>query len=246
MFIQLHADGQYRNYQSTSVSHGESVSTLYGLPPADCAALGLTTPCVNPLELTGFETGMRLLHGGASLRLDLRRPGREGAGFSVFVDGTYAHGVASDPERHATFTAESALALGGINRTFILRGRAQVVESIDDRPINFEELISPSGAIGMRGFPEGRFRGLSGVVGTAEYRWYVSSYLDATLFTDVGTVAGHNFSGMVWDRWFPTYGVGLRTFLTQGPYWEAVPRWGVQFTYAPDYGFRLLLTMAAF
>ena len=48
----------------------------------------------------------------------------------------------------------------------------------------------------MRGFPEGRFRGVSGIVGTAEYRWYISSYFDATLFTDVGTVAGPNFSGL--------------------------------------------------
>ena len=121
-----------------------------------------------------------------------------------------------------------------------------MVEPLGGAPVPFEELISPSGQAGMRGFAEGRFRGESGLVGTVEYRWYISSYLDASLFTDVGTVAGRGFSGIVWDRWFPSFGTGVRLFRTQGPYWEAIARSGIQLAYAPDGGFRLLLSMAGF
>jgi len=138
------------------------------------------------------------------------------------------------------------LAAGSVNRSFVLRGRAAMVQKLGDAPIPFEELVSPAGDAGMRGFPDGRFRGESGLIGTAEYRWYIASYLDATLFSDVGTVAGHAFSGINWDRWFPTFGVGFRLFKTEGAYWDAVARDEVQFAYAPDSGFRLILSMTAF
>ena len=74
-------------------------------------------------------------------------------------------------------------------------GKAAMVEPLGDAPIPFEELITPSGQAGMRGFPEGRFRGESGLVGTVEYRWYISSYLDASLFTDVGDGGGAGLPG---------------------------------------------------
>ena len=246
LIVTLHGDGQLRNYESTTVRSGPSVSTVFGLPPAQCAALGLTSPCVDPVTMPGFENGMRLLRGGASLRLALREPGREGPGLSVLVDGTYARGVSNDPDQHATLSADGVLAFGGINRTLILRGHAAAVETFNGAPINFEELISPSDQGGMRGFPDGRFRGQSGVIGTAEYRWYISSYLDATLFTDLGTVAGRNFAGIDGSQWFPSYGVGIRSFKTQGAYWNAVPTAGFQVAYSPDYGLRFLLTLAGF
>lgn len=246
LVVLLHADVQRRIYQDTTVTGGPPVATLYGLPAADCAAIGATFPCVNPLEMPGFANGLKVLHGGGALGVDLRDRGREGAGFSAFVDGTVARGVAGDPSEHATLSAESVLALGGINRTLLLRGRAAMVNRLGNAPIPFEELVSPSGQAGMRGFPEGRFRGESGVVGSAEYRWYISSYLDASLFSDLGTVAGHNFSGLAQSQWFPTYGVGLRWFRTQGAYWDATPVGGFQVAYSPDYGVRLILSMASF
>ena len=121
-----------------------------------------------------------------------------------------------------------------------------MVERFGSAPVPFEELVMPSGRAGMRGFPEGRFRGESGLVGTAEYRWYILSNLDATLFVDVGTVAGPRFSHMDWDRWFPSFGTGLRYHQRAVRYWEAPVLDGVQFAYAPDGGFRVLLALAAF
>ncbi len=186
-------------------------------PPGACAALGLPSPCVDPRQLPGFYQGLRIVHAGGGLGLGLRAPGRERPGASLVFDANFAQGVAGDPSRHATFSADGVLAVGGANRSLILRGRAAMVEALGDAPIPFEELISPSGDTGMRGFPDGRFRGESGLVGTAEYRWYIASYLDATLFTDVGTVAGRQFSGIDWDRWFPSFGIGFRLFKNQRP-----------------------------
>ncbi len=241
-----HGDLLHRDYTASSVHGGPSVADVYGLSPDACTARGLASPCVDEQQMAGFYRGLRIAHAGGGMGLGLRDPGREGAGASLVLDGTLAQGVAGDPSRHATFWAETVLAIGAVNRTFLLRGRAAMVEQLGDAPVPFEELVSPSGQAGMRGFAEGRLRGESGLVGTAEYRWYISSYLDASLFTDLGTVAGRGFSGIVWDRWFPTFGLGFRLFKTQGPYWEATARSGFQLAYAPDGGFRILLSMAGF
>ena len=45
-------------------------------------------------------------------------------------------------------------------------------------------MISPTGANGIRGLPDGLLRDRSGLVGTAEYRWLISSAIDASLFVD--------------------------------------------------------------
>ena len=241
-----HGDLQRRDYTAANVRGGPPVTDLYGLDPTTCAALGLGSPCVDPAEMPGFAHGLRIAHAGGGLGLGLRAPGREQSGASLVADATFAEGVAGDPSRHATFSAEGVLALGAVNRSLVLRGKAAMVEPLSDAPIPFEELVSPAGVAGMRGFPDGRFRGESGVVGTAEYRWYVSSFLDATVFTDMGTVAGRTFSGMVWDRWFPSFGFGLRLLKTVGSYWEAVPMDEVQIAWAPDGGVHLLLSLTGF
>jgi len=103
-----------------------------------------------------------------------------------------------------------------------------------------------SGNAGMRGFPDGRFRGPSGVVGTAEYRWYVGQWVDASLFTDLGTVAGPDFAGLASARWFPSFGVGLRFYKVPADYWEGALWSGAQLAYAPDSGFRFILAVATF
>jgi hypothetical protein len=241
-----HGDVQRRDYTAANVNGGPPVTDLYGLDPAGCAAVGLPSPCVDPAQLPGFTRGLRIAHAGGGLGLGLRAPGREQSGASLVADANFAQGVAGDPSRHATFSAEGVLALGAVNRSLVLRARAAMVEPLGSAPIPFEELVSPSGVTGMRGFPDGRFRGESGMVGTAEYRWYVSSFLDATVFSDVGTVAGRTFSGIDWDRWFPSFGVGLRMFKTLGSYWEALPMDEIQVAYAPDGGVHLLLSLTGF
>lgn len=241
-----HADIQRRDYTASRVVSGPSVNTVYA-PPGGCAAQGLPLGCVDPALMPGFADGSRLAHAGAAVGLGMREPGRERPGAILVLGATAAQGLAGDPSQHATFTGEGVVAVGGANRVLIVRGRAAMVERLGSAPIPFDELISPAGDTGMRGFPDGRFRGRSGLVGTAEYRWYISSYLDATLFTDVGTVANRAFSDIDWARWFPTFGVGFRLLKTpNGPYWAAEARDEIQFAYAPDNGLRVLLSVSAF
>ena len=43
-----------------------------------------------------------------------------------------------------------------------LRLRGEAVDPVGEAPVPFDELITPAGATGLRGFPEGRLRGRSG------------------------------------------------------------------------------------
>lgn len=237
-----------RDYQASSVRGGPSVVDVFGLPPgADaCVARGLPSSCVDEAELPGFYTGLRIARLGAGLGFDRRSGARDGRGVSALVNGSLAQGVAGDPSRHAHFTGQVVGAVGGDDRVVLLRLRAAMVERLGAAPIPFDELIIPSGLTEMRGFPDGRLRGHSALVGSTEYRWYISSYLDATLFVDVGTVAGPKFSQVDWTRLFPSFGLGFRLYAPQGTYWEAPAVDGIQIAYAPEEGFRALISMAAF
>ena len=224
-----HGDLQRRDYRATDVRGGPPVTDVFTLA-----------------EMPGFADGVRLAHAGASLGLDLRDPARDGGGFSLEGFATIARGIAGDPSRHARLDAEAVGALGGNDRVFLLRARAAMVERLASAPVPFDELVIPSGFDDMRGFPTGRYRGASALVGSAEYRWYISAYLDATLFADVGTLGGPRFADIAWSRWLPSFGLGFRYYKPQGPYWQARARDGIQLTYAPEGGVRLLLTLAAF
>jgi len=244
---ELHGDLARRDYQAGDVRGGPSVAALYGLPPDACAAAAVPpASCVDPALVPGFGRGLRVAHAGGTLALDLRDPARDGSGASAAVGATFAEGLGGDPSRHVLVSGESVLALGGSDRVLLLRAWGAMVEPLGDAPVPFEELVSPSGSAGMRGFPEGRFRDRSGLVGTAEYRWFNAFNLDASLFADVGTVAGRAFSDLRWDRWYPSFGAGLRLSSPVGPYWMATPGTGLQVAYAPGNGFRALFSLAAF
>jgi hypothetical protein len=245
--LSVHADLQRRDYRADDVRGGPSIADVFRTPSPACQA---TTPpvnaCVDPALVPGFQTGLRVAHEGATLAWEHRAQRRDGSGVALAVDATFAQGFADDPSRHVTLTAEPLAAWGGDDRQLLFHGRAVMVQALSDAPIPFEELAMMSGYAGMRGFPDGRFRGDSGVVATAEYRWYVSHTLDASLFTDLGTVAGHAFSGLAGAHWFPSYGVGLRLYESPDNYWEGRLMTGVQLIYAPDYGFRFIIAVASF
>jgi outer membrane protein assembly factor BamA len=242
----LHVDLQRRDYQSSDVSGGPPVAELFGLPPGTCAAPALSNECVDPTLVPGFQNGLRILHAGAGLTWDARSRARLAGGGSISLNATYGKGVAGDPSQHVTYAGEAVLAVGWVDRAFLLRGRAAMIQALGAAPIPFDELVSPSGNGGMRAFPEGRFRGQSGVVGTAEYRWYIAHNLDASLFTDLGTVGGQDFAELFQNTWFPSFGAGIRLFLIPGQYWEGSAPTGLQVAYAPNSGFRLMLALATF
>jgi hypothetical protein len=246
---ELGAGAEYRDYNSSDVRGGPSVTEFYGAPPATCAALGLPAPCVDPLLVPGFDSNRRLVRQRSHIKLDVRRPGRDASGLEIALDANHVQGVLGDRTHHAGLSVETVLSLGGLDRALILRGVAAIVEPLGTGFVPFDDLISPTGAGGMRGFALGRFRDRSGIVATAEWRWLVTSAVDASLFTDAGTVAGSWFSGLGWQNVYPDFGVGLRIFrLKDPPYWSAEPHYGLQVAYAPEpeVNLRLLLSVAGF
>jgi hypothetical protein len=245
--VTAHGDVQRRDYRADGVRAGPSVADVFTLQTPEC--MSATTPtnaCVDPALVPGFQDGLRVAHAGTGLLWSLRSRSRDGSGASAALDATVAQGIAGDPSRHVTLSGEAVVALGFTDRQLLLRGRAAMVDRLGDAPIPFEELVMISGNNGMRGFADGRFRGPSGVVGTAEYRWYVGQYVDASLFTDLGTVAGPDFGGLASARWFPSFGLGLRFFHVPAEYWEGTLQSGAQVAYAPDAGFRFILAVATF
>ena len=242
----LSGDVIHRDYGDQDVSDGDSINQLYGLPPAECAVRGLPPGCVDPALVPGFNQGRRLLRAGAGVTLDLMGEGRHASGLRLSLSSRYAHGIAGDASRHLRLEGDAVVSIGGLDRALLLRLQAGNVEPLGSAPVPFDELMSPSGWDGIRGFPKGRFRGPSGLVGSAEYRWLISFNLDASLFVDAGTVAGERFAELGDARLFPSVGVGLRVHQRVAPHWNAVPDTGAQLAYAPGGGLRLLLTLAAF
>jgi hypothetical protein len=245
--LALHANVQRRDYEAEEVRGGSSIAEVFRVSSPACdATTAPLTACVDPTAAPGFQTGTRLVHAGAGAVWDPRSHARDGSGVSLLVDASFAQGIAGDPSRHIMYVAEPVAAVGFGDRQILLRGRAAMVDALGGAPIPFEELVVMSGQTALRGFPYGRFLGESGVVGTAEYRWYVAHWLDASLFSDVGTVAGHHFEGLAGAHWFPDFGVGLRLYRTPGNYWEGTLETGAQIVYAPDNGFRVIFAVASF
>jgi hypothetical protein len=245
--LALHGLVDWRDYRTEPVRGGPTIADVFRLQTLACQVT--TAPlasCVDPAEAPGFQSGLRILQGGVGFLWDYRSHARDGSGVGLAVDATFGQGFAGDPTRIITYSAEPVAALGFNDRQLLLRGRAGMVDALNDAPIPFEELVMMSGYAGLRGFPDGRFRGESGVVGTVEYRWYVAHNLDASLFSDIGTVAGHHFEGLTTAHWFPDVGAGLRLYHTPGNYWEGSLASGAQIIYAIDNGFRFIFTVATF
>ncbi len=201
---------------------------------------------MNEAYLPRFYQGLRLLHAGGGFTVDWRSHARDGSGVTASVEAVFGQGLGSNPTEEVRWTGETVAAIGGTDRQLLLRARAATVGSLGSAPIPFDELVSPSGNLGMRGFPDGRFRGESGALATAEYRYFIAASLDATLFADVGTVAGPGFAGVTTSHWFPDFGGGLRFYAPFGRYWEVPPKFGFQVAYAFDGGLRFILALAAF
>jgi hypothetical protein len=66
------------------------------------------------------------------------------------------------PTRHARLGFDGVGAIGGSDRVLLLKYVAAVVEPLGPAPVPFDELISPRGALGIRGLRDGFLRDRSG------------------------------------------------------------------------------------
>ena len=245
--FQLRAGADGRNYHSNDVRGGPSVALAYGAAPETCAALGVPSPCADPAQMPGFYGGRRLLYQRARVALDLRPGGRDRSGVELGLDGTFVQGIINDPSRHVRTAFDAVTAIGGGDRVLLLRFAAAVVQPVGRAPVPFDEMISPTGGLWNRGLIDGLLRDRSGLAGTVEYRWLISSALDAALFVDESAVAGAWFAGLAPDSFRTSVGVGLRFYRRGLPrYWDDAMQSGVQVAFSRGPGVRLMLTAAAF
>jgi len=141
----------------------------------------------------------RLSSTGSGLRLEL---------FASFNDDL------ARPERHfVRWGGEAAgfLDLSGANHVLGLRVYTELAERTGAGPVPVTELPTLGGRELMRGFLEGRFRGPSALVVTAEYRYPVWSLVDATLFVDAGNAFDEHLANLHAKRLHLTWGLGVRS-----------------------------------
>ena len=150
---------------------------------------------MDPVAVPGFDA-RRVTRQRARVALDLRSAGRDASGVEIALAGIHTYGILGDGDHHVRLALDTLFALGGSDRALILRGQAAVVQPLGGSVIPFDELVSPGGGGRMRGFPLGRFRDRSGIVGTLEWRWLVASPIDASLFTDAGPWRAPWFEGL--------------------------------------------------
>jgi hypothetical protein len=245
--VVLRSGAEGRNYHSTDVRGGPSVAEAYGAPPETCAALGVASPCTDPAQVPGFYGGRRLLYQRARVALDLRPAGRDRGGVAIGLDATYVQGIINDRSRHVRTLFDAVAAIGGVDRVLFLRFAAAVVQPVGHAPVPFDEMISPTGGMWNRGLPDGLLRDRSGVAGTAEYRWLISSAIDAALFVDESAVASAWFAGLAPEDFRTSVGVGVRYYQRgSARYWESPLQRGLQLAYSRTQGIRVLLNAAMF
>jgi hypothetical protein len=193
----------------------------------------------------GFNTGLRLFGASAVFAWDSRGNERFATGIMLRMAARFAEGAGVDPSRHASAEATLCTSRAIGERQLELCGQAGLVEPLGDAPVPFDELMSPGGSRGIRAVPGGRLRGHSMMIGSAEYRWLLGSWIDAGVFVDVGGAFGRHFEDFSTDRLVPGGGIALRYVRHESRfyYWRAVPVAGFQLAWGPQDGFRLLFSV---
>jgi hypothetical protein len=190
-------------YRRARFSGGEAPSISRGFATAD------------PAVVPGFG-GYQLLSCGLRLVLDSRSPDRlatSGTGVRLQLSGSFNVDPAASELSFVRWGGGVGgyLDLTGANHVLGLRAEVELVEPTGSRAVPFAELPSLGGRERMPGFLEGRFRGASTFLVTAEYRYPVWSLLDASLFVGAGNAFDEQLYNLHARRLHLTWGVGVRT-----------------------------------
>ena len=149
--------------------------------------------------------------GELALTLDKRNfPGRPTAGYWAEGFMGYARGAGDDGVNYVRYGGEGQayLPLRAMG-TLVMRIAGEEARSADPDPIKFSELIHLGGRSTLRGYVEDRFMENAGIMGTAEYRYPMTPFVEACFFADFGKVMPRlldfNFEGV-----HRSWGAGLR------------------------------------
>lgn len=175
--------------------------------------LGRCVPgTVSDREVPGFNQGAQFFRGGVSLRVDTRnRRFTPSNGALIEVGASYAQELPSGAHWFFTHgTVVGAFALLGSSRVLLVRATTLAVWQLGNDPVPFSELPVLGDPDMLRGVRRGRFRDDSLVLGTAEYRWPIWMWMDASLFVDYGGVFGPAYRGFDLREMVPAIGAAVR------------------------------------
>jgi outer membrane protein assembly factor BamA len=168
---------------------------------------------VNPELVPGFHRGTQFLRFGVGLRIDGRDSTfRPSSGVVLDLGADYSHGLAFDDSSYFQLRGAATLVLNlwQRSRILLLRLAARDIETLNDTPVPFSELVVLGGPDDFRGFRLGAFRDSSSVLMGAEFRWPVWMWMDAAIFTEYGGVFSSHWSNFTFDNMHPDIGFGLR------------------------------------
>ncbi|HBQ11749.1 MAG TPA: hypothetical protein DEF51_11540 [Myxococcales bacterium] len=189
------------------------------------------TPPAGALSaLPGFD-GFSALGTFARLRFDTRdgEDERFMSGVGAQLGGEWNLDAQTGSARSwARLDAELELAVEvRPDRTLALRGRVEAVEPLGDHDVPFTEQIRLGGPLDrMPGFLEGRLTGRSATSVGVAWRYAVWSWMDASVFADVGNVFGAGFEGFAVERMRLSVGFALQS--TQARYFTLLVAMGTE------------------
>jgi hypothetical protein len=184
---------------------------------------------VDETQVPGFNQGTQFLQGGVQLTVDTRnRRFTPASGAYLDLGADYAHELDGGAGWfHTRGTLVGALDLWQESRVLLFRITTEAVWPVGSAPVPFTELPVLGGPDALRGVRLGRFRDQSLVLATAEYRWPIWMWMDASLFVDYGGVFGHAYQGFDLRQMVPGVGGALRLRTTQHFYIRAQLAYGI-------------------
>jgi hypothetical protein len=184
---------------------------------------------VNDQQVPGFNEGTQFFRAVGGFVVDTRdstfKPS-SGALLELTVD--YSHGLgAGDSSNYLRVwgSAMGVLDLWKRTHVLILRAWGMTVVPFGGAPVPFTELVVLGGPDNLRGVRVNFLRDFSGVLFTAEYRWPIWMWMDASLFTDAGGVFGQGWSGFRVEKLVPDVGMALRVRTMKTFYFQIQSAW---------------------
>jgi hypothetical protein len=172
----------------------------------------------NPIDTPALLVDPTYVRSTVSAAIDWRTPpGYSGSG------GLYRAELANYSQRNTgpysfrQFEAEAVQLIPILRANWViaLRGMVTTTDTDDGHEVPYYLLPSLGGSRNVRGYSTFRFRDRHRILGSAEYRWTPSRFLDMAIFYDAGKVTSRrsdlDFSGLE-----SSYGMGMRVVTLTG------------------------------
>ena len=183
---------------------------------------------VNDQQVPGFNQGTQFFRAVAGLSVDTRDSTiKPSSGALIELTADYSKGLGEDRSSYLRVWGSTMGVLDLWKRThvLILRAWAMTVVPFSNQPVPFTELVVLGGPDNLRGVRVSYLRDYSGVLFTAEYRWPIWMWMDASLFTDAGGVFGQGWSGFAVEKLVPDVGAALRIRTSKAFFFQIQTAW---------------------